>query len=574
MACTSPRTQARRGRTWAWAPRAASAASWSIRRIPQSCSSARWAGPRARSRSAASIGPPTAARIGIACFSRTKIPAAPAFRWTRTIPRYSSRACGRWRCTPGVNSAAVRSGVYISHDGGSNWTRIEVHGMPRPPVGKIDVAIAPTDSNRMYALIEAPDQCSVWRSDDGGVNWRVVNYQRPLIGRAGYYIRIAVSSGNADEVYISNSGFYESIDGGQTFRSVPWGGDNHDIWVDSSNPDRFIITDDGGLNITTSHGKSFNRVSLPIGQMYHVAVDNQVPYYFYTNMQDSGNMRGPSTSGGFGGRGGGDAGWDRGMGGCESGFTIPDPTDPDIVWATCYGNEVTRWDAKSKMARSVSPWIHTLDSPPDKTKYRCHWTAPLAIDPFDHNTVYYGCQVIFKTSDAGQTWSVISPDLSTHDPSRIVSSGGLIGDNLGQFYGEVVFAIAPSQIQKGLIWAGTNDGQIWYTRDGGGHWTNVSKNMTGMPAWGTVTSIEPSHFDPGTAYVSVDLHLMDNRDPFIYKTTDYGQTWTQIGASLPKGELSYVRIVAEDPNAKGLLFAGTGNAFYYSLNDGGSWTPL
>jgi photosystem II stability/assembly factor-like uncharacterized protein len=304
--------------------------------------------------------------------------------------------------------------------------------------------------------------------------------------------------------------------------------------------------------------------------MYHVAVDNQVPYYVYGNMQDDGNMRGPSTSGGRGS----EADWDHGMGGCESGFTLPDVVDPNIVWATCYGDEVSRWDARTKQARSVSPWFHTLDSPPNDTKYRCHWTPPLAIDPFEHNTVYYGCQVIWKTTNGGQSWSVISPDLSTKDPSRIIPSGGIVGDNLGQFYGEVVFAIAPSQKQKGLIWAGTNDGKVWYTKDGGGNWTDVSKNITGMPTWGTITCIEPSHFDPGTAYVAVDMHLMDNRDPFIFMTKDFGQTWKQINSNLPKHSLSYVRSIAEDPNKQGLLFAGTGNGFYYSLNEGGAWTAL
>jgi len=471
-------------------------------------------------------------------------------------------------------SGGPGSGVYVTHDGGTKWTRIEAHGMPKPPVGKIDVAVAPTNSNRVFALIQTKDQGSLWRSDDGGENWSAVNYARALIGRAGYYIRIAVSTGNDNEVYISNSDFHESLDAGETFRSVPWGGDNHDIWVDPKDPDRIVVTDDGGINISTVHGRGFNRVQLPIGQMYHVAVDNQVPYYFYTNMQDDGNMRGPSTSfAGFGFGRFGEIGWDHAMGGCESGFTLPDLTDPNVVWATCYGDEVTRWDAKTKQARSISPWYHTIDSPPDKTKYRCHWTPPLAIDPFDHNTVYYGCQVIFKTSDEGQSWKVISPDLSTNDPSRIISSGGLVGDNLGQFYGEVVFAIAPSQIQKGLIWAGTNDGQVWYTKDGGDHWTNVAKNM-GSAAWGTVTSIEPSHFDAGTAYVTLDYHLMDNRDPFIYKTSDYGTTWKLISGGLPKHPLAYVRIIAEDPNCKGLLFAGTGNGLYYSLDDGANWTAF
>jgi photosystem II stability/assembly factor-like uncharacterized protein len=471
-------------------------------------------------------------------------------------------------------SGGPGSGIWVSHDGGSNWTRIQGHGLPKSPVGKIDLAVAPTDSNRVYALIQTADQGSVWRSDDGGENWQAVNWDRSLIGRAGYYIRLAVSPRDENEVLVANSSFHHSLDGGHTFRPVPWGGDTHDIWFDPKNADRFVITDDGGLIITTVHGRGFHHVTLPIGQMYHVAVDNQVPYYVYGNMQDDGTMRGPSTSPPLGYGDSPDAGWDHHMGGCESGFTLPDLTDPNIIWATCYGDEVTRWDARAKMARSVSPWLHTLDSPPTTIKYRCHWTPPLAIDPFDYNTVYYGCQVIFKTSNGGQSWSVISPDLSTQDPSHIVSSGGIVGDNLGQFYGEVVYAISPSTIQKDLIWAGTNDGQVWYTRDGGGHWNNVTRNIAGMPAWGTITSIQPSFFDPGTAYISVDLHLMDNRDPYIYKTADFGRSWKLISSNLPKHPLAYVRVVAEDPNQKGLLFAGTGNSLYYTLDDGGHWTNL
>jgi len=520
---------------------------------------------------------------------------------------------GMWQAemhTWGLFSGGPGSGIYVSHDGGANWTRIAAHGLPKSPVGKIDVAVAPSNSDRVYALIQTAEQGSLWRSDDGGGAWRAVNWDRALIGRAGYYIRLGVSPANEDEILVANSSFYRSTDGGETFRRVPWGGDNHDIWFDPKNADRFALTDDGGLHITTLHGRGFHSVVLPIGQMYHVAVDNQVPYYIYTNMQDNSTMRGPSTSRAFAGYGGGEGGdnaqrgennaagerseppppaprpvpsqpggrgsdgWDFRMGGCESGFTLPDPADPNIVWATCYGNEVTRWDARTKTAHSVSPWLHTLDSPPNDSKYRCHWTPPLAIDPFDHNTVYYGCQVIFKTSNAGQSWSEISPDLTTQDPKRNISSGGIVGDNLGQFYGEVVFAIAPSTVQKGLIWAGTNDGLIWYTKDAGAHWTDVSKNIRGMAPWGSVTSIQPSFFDAGTAYVSIDFHLMDNRDPFIYKTADFGQTWTQINSDLPKHQLGYVRVIAEDPNQKGLLFAGTGNSLYYSLDDGGHWTAL
>ena len=478
---------------------------------------------------------------------------------------------GMWQVemrTWGEFSGGPGSGIYVSRDGGTKWRHIEEHGLPHSPLGKIDVAVAPTNSNRIYALIQTKDQGSLWRSDDAGEHWKAVNYQRSLIGRAGYYIRLAVSPASDNEVLISSSSFHQSLDGGENFKDVPWGGDTHDIWIDPQNADRFVITDDGGMNITTVHGRGFHRATLPIGQMYHVDVDNQIPYYFYSNMQDDGNMRGPSVP--IDSR---ETGWDHAMGGCESGFTVPDLTDPDIVWATCYGNKVTRWDGRHKHARSVSPWMHTLDSPPNDIKYRCHWTAPLAIDPFDHNTVYYGCQVIFKTSNGGQSWSVISPDLSTQDPAHIVPSGGIVGDNLGQFYGEVVFAIAPSKIQKGLIWAGTNDGQVWNTQDGA-HWNNVTKNISGLPPLGTVTGIAPSAIDARTAYISVDFHLIDNRDPYIYKTTDLGKSWKLISSNLPKNSLSYVRTIAEDPNCAGLLFAGTGNDLFYSLDDGSHWTAL
>ncbi len=474
-------------------------------------------------------------------------------------------------------SGGPGSGVYVSHDGGSTWSRIESPGLPKPPVGKIDVAVAPTDSNRVYALIQTADQGSVWRSDDGGSTWRVVNWQRGLIGRAGYYIRLAVSPVNEDEILVSDSSFWQSTDGGRTFEERQWGGDNHDIWWDPKNADRFVLTHDAGLTITQQHGRSTQRVSLPIGQMYHVYLDNQVPYYVYSNMQDDGTMRGPAWAAENAGAGYNGLGnqWDHGLGGCESGHTIPDPADPNIVWSTCYGNKVTRYDYRTKTPRSVAPAMITLDSPPSDAKYRCHWTAPLAIDPFDHNNVFYGCNVIFKTTNGGQSWSIVSPDLSTQDPKFIIPSGGIVGDNLGQFAGEVVFAIAFSDVQKGLVWAGTNDGKVWNSRDGGAKWTDVTKNIAGMPSWGVVSKIEPSHFDAGTAYVAVDAHLMDSREPYIFKTTDFGATWTRVNGDLPnKHPLAYVKAIAENPNKKGMLFAGTGRTFYYSTDDGAHWIEL
>jgi len=524
-------------------------------------------------------------------------------------------------------SGGPGSGVYISHDGGGKWTKV-TSGMPKSPFGKVDVAIAPSDSRRIYALIQTADQGSLWRSDDAGVSWRTVSWDRSLIGRAGYYIRLAVNPQNPDDIFISSSSFHRSQDGGKTFSGNGGGpfpfaqgaagcGDCHDIWIDPKDPVRYALTDDGGANINTRQG--IVRVSLPNGQMYHVHVDNRVPYWIYSNRQDDGTMRGPSTNseqtangrlpdgslmptlaagfgrggrgggappapgaqpefggggGGFGrGRGAAPLQWQPNIGGCESGFTIPDPVDANVVYASCYGNKVTRWDARTGTARSIEPWMVSLDSPPNDAKYRCHWTAPIAIDPFDRNTVLYGCQLILKTTNGGQSWTEASPDLSTKDPSRVVSNGGLVGDNLGQYNGEVVWDIEFSKIQKGLIWAGTNDGKLWYSKDGGANWNDVTKNFRDLPAWGTFSQISPSSFDPGTVYVSVDFHLMDDRKPYIYKSTDFGATWKRINGNIATGHpLDYVLSLAENPNKKGMLFAGTGHAFYYSMDDGTTWT--
>jgi photosystem II stability/assembly factor-like uncharacterized protein len=486
----------------------------------------------------------------------------------------------QWKVRPwAMTSGGPSSGVYVSRDGGSTWQEIQGHGLPNPPVGKIDVAVAPSDPNRVYALIQTANQGSLWRSDNGGKDWHVVNYSRLLTERAGYFIRLAISSANEDKVYVACNGFYISADGGQTFHQLHWGGDNHDIWIDPKNAERIMFSDDEGAEISQTGDRYWRHVSLPIGQSYHVSVDNQIPYWVYINMQDDSSERGPaypfSTPGPGGAYGRFGERWQDDLGGCESGFTYADPTDPHIIWSSCYGDEITRLDTRVGYARAVSPWPdHPLDSPPEDVKYRCHWTPPMAIDPFDHNTVYYGCQVIFRTRNGGQNWQVISPDLSTQNPKYLVPSGGIIQDNLGQFYGEVVFAIAPSPVEKGLIWAGTNDGQIWLTRNAGGHWTNVTRTIPDLPPWGTVSRIEPSHFDAGTAYLAVDRALMGDTRPYIYKTTDFGASWSLAVNGIPAGIFSNVSSVAEDPYNKNLLFAGTGNGLYFSIDDGANWMPL
>ncbi|MFI5052674.1 MAG: WD40/YVTN/BNR-like repeat-containing protein, partial [Acidimicrobiales bacterium] len=354
------------------------------------------------------------------------------------------------------------------------------------------------------------------------------------------------------------------------------GGDHHDIWIDPTNGSRMIVGHDGGISITTNRGRSWLRVQLPIAQMYHVTVDTRVPYFVYGNMQDGPSARGPSNS-----RTGDIA---RGMwgtvGGGESGWATPDPEDPDIVWSSAsgfgsVGGIVTRYDVRTGIARSTEVWpLATIGSPAGGVRYRFVWTFPLTISPFDHNTIYVGSQHVHATSDGGVTWREISPDLTRNDTTRQRPSGGLTPDNIGVEYAGVVFAIAESRLKRGLIWAGTNDGKVQLTRDGGRSWTDVSANIHGLLDWGTITAIEPSRYDTGTAYVAVDGHQVDNRDPWIYKTTNYGATWTPITNGIPHSPLSYVHALKEDPVRRGLLYAGTENGLYVSFDDGAAWRPL
>ncbi|MGE5760264.1 MAG: VPS10 domain-containing protein, partial [Gemmatimonadota bacterium] len=489
------------------------------------------------------------------------------------------------------SSGGAGSGIWTSRDGGTTWTRVTGHGLPTRPVGKIGLAMTKANSNRVYALVETgdgvpavniaqPDSGRLFRSDDGGASWQLVSQDRQVAGRTHYYNRMAVEPDNDNEAYFLTASWAKTLDGGQTIIDPPNaqvpGGDHHDIWIDPTNGNRMIVSHDGGISITTNRGRSWFRVQLPIAQIYHVTVDNRVPYFVYGNRQDGPSARGPSNS-----RTGDIA---RGMwgtvGGGESGWATPDPVDPDIVWSSAsgfgsVGGIVSRYDVRTGIARYTEIWPQaTIGWPAGDLKYRFVWTFPLTISPHDHNTVYVGSQHVHATSDGGVTWKEISPDLTRNDKSRQVPSGGLTPDNIGVEYAGVVFAIAESPLQRGLIWAGTNDGKVQLTRDGGGHWTDVTGNIKGLLDWGTITSIEPSRYDSGTAYLAVDGHQVNNRDPWIYKTTDYGASWTAITTGIPKSPLSYVHIVKEDPVRRGLLYAGAENGLYVSFDDGAHWQPL
>jgi photosystem II stability/assembly factor-like uncharacterized protein len=473
---------------------------------------------------------------------------------------------GKWSGGPG-------GGVYVSRDGGSTWKRIVGHGLPDSPVGKVGLSIAPSNSSWIYADIETGSRGVVWRSEDGGANWKVVTYNRDLNSRPHYNTRMTISPVDPREIYIISDLLSVSYDGGEQTTPIKFA-DNHDLWIDPRNPDRMMLGHDGGAEISTNHGTSWHVVELPIGQIYHVYTDNRVPYYVYGNRQDGQSLYGPSNNLGGADKPISAGDWVVGPGG-ESGFLIPDPVDNNIIWGGSYAGWLDVADFRTHQKRSVAVWPKTpMGSPAGVLKYRLNWTFPVAISPFDHNKVYIGSQYVHVTTNGGQTWKVISPDLSTGDPSRLQSSGGITEDNLGPEYGGIVFAIAESPLEKGLIWAGTNDGLVHLTRDGGEHWTNVTSGIPNLPPLGTISNIEPSKYNAGTAYLSVDLHQVNNRDPFVYKTIDYGKTWKSISSDLPKSVFSYVHCVREDPVRKGLLYLGTENGIYISLDDGGHWVPL
>ena len=477
--------------------------------------------------------------------------------------------------TWGRESGGPNGGIWRSTDAGATWQKLVGHGLPDPPLGKIGLAIAPSNPNVVYALIETgnPNRGVLWRSSDGGDNWTLVSYDRILNERPHYASRLMVNPGDEREVYFAANSHSITYDGGLTTETSGWGGDTHDMWADPLDPDRFMISSDGVAQITTNRGKTWNRIELPIAQMYHVNVDNQIPYNVYGGMQDGDGFKGANTLGPVrGGRA--PDGW-QASAGCESGFIVPDPVVPEIVWGGCYIGQFTKVDYRTGHQRTVMVWPEsTYGAAAKDAKYRFNWTFPITISPHDHNQVYVGSQYVHQTNDGGESWKIISPDLSTKDPQYLGPSGGLTLDNIGVEFAELVFAIAESPVEKGVIWAGTNDGLLHITRDGGGTWTNVTANIPNLPPWGTVSNIHPSKHDAGTAYVSIDFHQMNNRDPFVYKTTDYGRTWRSIASDLPRSVFSYVHWVHEDPVRKGLLYLGTENAIYVSFNDGGNWLPL
>lgn len=464
-------------------------------------------------------------------------------------------------------SGSEEGGLYKSADGGDTWKKLE-KGLPKAPTGRIGVSVSGADSDRVWALIEAKEG-GVFRSDDAGETWNRVNQQANLRQRPWYYTHIFADPRDENTVYVLNTGMYKSTDGGATFQRVGTPhGDNHDLWINPSHPDHMVESNDGGANVSLNGGESWSsQRNQPTAEIYRVTVDNQFPYRVYGAQQDNSTISVSSGGGGFSVV----EDWYQ-VGGCESGHIAVDPRDPDIVYAGCYGGEINRVNLRTRETRDILiyPQLQLGQAPKD-LKYRFQWNAPIRLSPHDPNTLYHTSQMVHRSRDEGHSWETISPDLTRDDKSRQDYAGGPIThDSTGvEVYG-VIFAFEESPLQPGLLWAGSDDGLVHVSRDGGGKWENVTP--AGMPEWGTVNAIELSSHDPGRVLIAVHRYRENDFAPYIFRTNDFGKTWTRIADGtngIPEG--AFVRVVREDPDRKGLLYAGTELGMYVSLDDGLHW---
>jgi photosystem II stability/assembly factor-like uncharacterized protein len=471
-----------------------------------------------------------------------------------------------------LTSGGPGSGLWVSRDGGDTWKQLTGNGLPEGIWGKVGVAVAPSDGRRVYAIIEA-EKGGLFRSDDGGENWTLASASRELRQRAWYYSTLTVSPANPDEVWAPQVPMLKSIDGGKTFTHVRGfsHGDHHDLWIDPRNPKRMIAGNDGGVEISTNGGESWFAPNLPIGQFYHVSVDTRVPFHVAGAMQDIGTAQGPSNS--LVRAGIRNTDW-YGVGGGEAGWVASDWSDPNIVYAGEYLGYISRYDRRTGDVRHVGAWPENPSGHGgEDMRYRFQWTAPIVVSPHDAKVVYHAGNVLFRTNDGGQSWTVISPDLTRNDKSKQRWAGGPItGDNTGVETYCTIFAVAESPVKKDLIWAGSDDGRVHVTEDGGGKWREVTANVPGLPEWGTVSMIEPSRFDAATAYLVVDAHRLDDMRPYLWKTSDLGRTWKRLDGGLPRDV--YLHSVREDPAQRGFLYVGTERGVVFSRDDGGTWQAL
>ncbi len=476
-----------------------------------------------------------------------------------------------------INSGGPDSGLWKSTDGGETWTNISTRqGLPKGILGKIAVAASPAKAGRVWALIEHATEGGLYRSDDSGTIWERVSDNQNLVSRAWYYVHLTADSQDGDSVFVNNLKLYKSSDGGKTFAEIPTPhGDNHDLWIDPRNNRRMIQGNDGGANISLNGGFSFSSIyNQPTAQFYHLATDNQEPYTVFGTQQDNSSIAVPSRSSHtvitwadcyIAGTG-------------ESGYIAVRPDDPNIVYVGAVGsspgggNSLQRYDHRTKQIRLITTWPEVMSGyGAGEHKYRFAWTYPIVISPHDPNTLYIGGNLVFKSTGEGQSWQPISPDLTRADPETLKPTGGPINrDSIGAEVYATVFALAESPLEKGLLWAGSDDGLLHISRDGGANWQNITPKD--LPDWTLISGIEPSPFDPGTAYVAGTRYKLDDYRPYLYITRDYGESWQSINNGI--SESDFTRVIRTDPTRQGLLYAGTETGVYVSFDDGANWQPF
>jgi len=487
-------------------------------------------------------------------------------------PRILYASTWRAKRTPySLSSGGDGSALWKSVDSGETWTDISKNeGFPKDTLGIIGVTVSPKNSDRVWAIVENKEKGGLYRSEDGGQKWTKINEERKLRQRAWYYTRVYADTEDEDVVYVLNVRYHKSTDGGKSFNTfnAPHG-DHHDLWISPENSQRMIIGDDGGAQISYDAGETWSTYyNQPTAQYYRVTTDNANPYRIYVAQQDNSTLRVNHRSDGSTIS---EADWEPTAGG-ESAHIAIDPTDNDIVYGGSYGGFLTRVNHKTKTVRGINVWPdNPMGYGAEGMKYRFQWNFPIMFSKHDPKKLYTFSQHVHRSTNEGQSWELLSDDLTRNDPAKLVSSGGPITqDNTGVEYYCTIFAANESPLKEGLLWVGSDDGLIHVSQDGGGSWENVTP--TGMPDWMMINSIEPSAFDEGTCYVAGTKYKLGDFRPYLYKTTDYGKTWTKITNGI--NEEHFTRVVREDPKRKGLLYAGTETGMYISFDDGGNWSPF
>jgi len=484
-------------------------------------------------------------------------------------PRILYAATWRIQRTPySLSSGGEGSALWKSEDEGATWTEISTNkGFPQGTLGKMGITVSPVNSNRVWAIVEHKEKGGLYRSEDGGETWAQVNSERKLRQRAWYYTRVYADTQDENIVYVLNVRYHKSTDGGKTFQTynAPHG-DHHDLWISPENNHRMIIGDDGGAQVSNDQGENWSTYgNQPTAQFYRVTTDNAFPYRIYAAQQDNSTVRIEHRSDGYAIT---EDNWEPTAGG-ESAHIAVDPKNNDIVYGGSYGGYLTRVNHQTKTQRAINVWPdNPMGYGAEGMKYRFQWNFPIMFSKHDPNKLYTFSNHVHMSTNEGQSWELLSDDLTRNDPTKLVSSGGPITqDNTGVEYYCTIFAAGESPLKEGLMWVGSDDGLIHLTQDGGKSWNNVTPAQ--MPEWNMINSIEPSAFDEGTCYVAATRYKMGDFKPYLYKTTDYGQTWTEITTGIE--DEHFTRVLREDPNRKGLLYAGTETGMYISFDDGANW---